>query len=326
MEKRFSLALKRVNTRFYLWLLEHAKAGVVPHSIPPWLDKITADVIYDAYRPAFRLGWQEGDQEVQRAYIKRRRMVGEFARKRTPPPPQAVVEVHGHTMGISMPEAVGAPVMHTFLVGGVLTADGTWTYPYPEEGLRWYAGQAVRLARETSEAKLSLAQEVMRAATEEGKPFYQTVSALAEALRPFGLQGGIGTQVAPEGAGAGLRAVSEYPRYRLEAIVRTETMHIYNAGRYLRQVGEDIITGWEWSAILDEATCEECEERDGIYIAKGEEIGESPPSHPACRCVLIPVLDVEEPPEETPADLSEEGQMADGWGDPLRREWTAEEA
>jgi SPP1 gp7 family putative phage head morphogenesis protein len=320
IERRLVRRLRAINTRFYLWVLEYAKTGIPPQAAPHWLSKLTATALRECHREAFALGWEGADKELRR--VKPKRPVHYAIRERDVKSRRAPHgRVEGNWMTISMPSPGAHPAMTSFLVGGVLMADGSYSFPYPQEGLRWYSDQALRLAATSDEAKLGAVRDVIKAGVDEGATHRQMAGYVAEALKPFGLQGGLGAEQAVPGATGALRGVTDLPQWQVDRIVRTETTQIYNAGRYLRQVGEDIITGWEWSSVLDDVCCDECEERDGIFIPKGEEIGEMPPLHPSCRCICLEVLDFEQEPDKSLEDLPESAAMPDGWGDPLRREW-----
>lgn len=54
----------------------------------------------------------------------------------------------------------------------------------------------------------------------------------------------------------------------------------------------DQIGAYQWSAILDEKTCDICAELDGKYFESGDLNLNTlkPPIHPACRCILVAVL------------------------------------
>jgi hypothetical protein len=56
----------------------------------------------------------------------------------------------------------------------------------------------------------------------------------------------------------------------------------------------DIVSGWEYSAVLDGGTCGECESMDGEVFASWEEIEVLTPNPDcegggSCRCGAIPL-------------------------------------
>jgi hypothetical protein len=73
-----------------------------------------------------------------------------------------------------------------------------------------------------------------------------------------------------------------------------------NEGRFnLFQEYSDQIQGFQFSAILDTSTCDYCAALDGatFQIDDPDSIADCPPIHPACRCILIPILMDEETPD-----------------------------
>lgn len=107
------------------------------------------------------------------------------------------------------------------------------------------------------------------------------------------------------------------PAYRLETIARSETMRAFN------RVSLQMFEAWgvkhvEWHTAHDELVCDWCKAMDGRVVGVGEafwKMGEtmfvqdsgdkdrvlsmmftyenilSPPLHPRCRCILLPVLE-----------------------------------
>lgn len=54
----------------------------------------------------------------------------------------------------------------------------------------------------------------------------------------------------------------------------------------------DQIGAYQWSAILDDKTCDICNSLDGTYFEPGDPALDElkPPIHPNCRCMLVAVL------------------------------------
>lgn len=105
------------------------------------------------------------------------------------------------------------------------------------------------------------------------------------------------------------------PAYRLETIARTESMRAFN------QVSLQMFEAWgikhvEWYTTIDDVTCDFCAAMHGTIIQTGAKfwgLGEtmfvsneegiissmlfgyedivSPPLHPRCRCVLLPIIE-----------------------------------
>jgi hypothetical protein len=108
-------------------------------------------------------------------------------------------------------------------------------------------------------------------------------------------------------------------RRRAEGIVRTAVNHVANEAQIAwGAANDDVIVGFEIIAMLDERTCETCEEANGKGVANGEhdlpdgmEENEDgpPPFHLFDRCGLVPVFDLEglaDKVDESALDDSEE--------------------
>jgi SPP1 gp7 family putative phage head morphogenesis protein len=75
----------------------------------------------------------------------------------------------------------------------------------------------------------------------------------------------------------------------------------YNEGRDagFNQYADEI-QGYQYSAILDDVTCPLCEALDGqTYKEDDPNLGEEPPLHNFCRCIIVPILKGEESPNWT---------------------------
>lgn len=106
------------------------------------------------------------------------------------------------------------------------------------------------------------------------------------------------------------------PGYRLERIARTEASRIYNGARYEHYKNDGDITGYEWSAVLDQSLCPICAALHGSYLTAAEAETKWPPRHVSCRCVLLPILAGEEVPEKV---FPSGQEFPEGWGRPLAR-------
>lgn len=85
----------------------------------------------------------------------------------------------------------------------------------------------------------------------------------------------------------------------LTTIIRTETTSVYNQGRkaYWESdpIASQIVTAWQFSAILDERTTEVCEYLDGKIFEEGEFADRIvPPLHFNCRSLLVPITRFED--------------------------------
>lgn len=95
-----------------------------------------------------------------------------------------------------------------------------------------------------------------------------------------------------------------FPMNRLEAIARTESMRAYNLGSLSSMArlhgNGHVVEGVEFSAILDNRTTDICRERHGLKmrIDDPDLSRNTPPLHPNCRSVLVPII---------------WGEVEDGW-------------
>ena len=99
--------------------------------------------------------------------------------------------------------------------------------------------------------------------------------------------------------------VGDHSIHNVHTIVRTRTTEVFNAARktYFDNdpTAKEIITGYTFSAVMDERTSEVCAEmdekfmdiEDAAYIARL-----TPPLHFNCRSMLVPVTRFEEQPEK----------------------------
>lgn len=83
----------------------------------------------------------------------------------------------------------------------------------------------------------------------------------------------------------GILAIS---RREAETAVRTSIVHVANAAHVAwGEANSDVVTGMQWTSMLDDRLCEECADLDGQVT------DDTPPAHPNCRCTLVPVFDLE---------------------------------
>jgi len=150
-----------------------------------------------------------------------------------------------------------------------------WHDVLPAEALSWIQGYIPELARVYEADVLEQVRDKIAASLRAGK----TEKHVARELRQ--IQG----------------QVEKFSRHRLEAIARTESMRAYNMGHLRGMIDSQGVAGVEFSAILDDRTSPCCEAREGLRFPLGspELAYNSPPLHPNCRSILIPVMDVEVP-------------------------------
>ena len=80
---------------------------------------------------------------------------------------------------------------------------------------------------------------------------------------------------------------------RLETIVRTNLIDVYNQGRLVQGAqAEEYLEGWQYSAILDTRTTEVCRHLDGKVFVEGDKrvFSLRPPRHFNCRSVMVPIV------------------------------------
>lgn len=74
-------------------------------------------------------------------------------------------------------------------------------------------------------------------------------------------------------------------RPKIDMLATTDVGQVINHHMALVAVqSSSLSTAYEWQAILDEATCGACEERDGKLVSPSD----FPPLHPRCRCFVVP--------------------------------------
>jgi SPP1 gp7 family putative phage head morphogenesis protein len=80
---------------------------------------------------------------------------------------------------------------------------------------------------------------------------------------------------------------------RLETIVRTNLIDVYNQGRLVQgEQANEYLEGWQYSAILDTRTTEVCRHLDGKVFEAGDKRVHAlrPPRHFNCRSVMVPIV------------------------------------
>jgi SPP1 gp7 family putative phage head morphogenesis protein len=73
---------------------------------------------------------------------------------------------------------------------------------------------------------------------------------------------------------------------RMELISRTETLRVYREANRQSYIRSGVVTGFRRLATHDRRTCAAC------LMAEGEfyELNEEMPTHPQCRCTLVPIV------------------------------------
>ena len=151
-----------------------------------------------------------------------------------------------------------------------LTFSDDYLRVVPREAVEWLDGYVPELAGVWSESLLVRVREVIKRHLVVGGTTEMVSSALAAVLSEAG------------------RVVAA----RAEAVARTESMRAYNMGSLVgMRETEGFVRGVRFSAILDKRTSRMCRMRDGMTFRLDDPrlMGNTPPLHPNCRSVLVPV-------------------------------------
>jgi len=92
--------------------------------------------------------------------------------------------------------------------------------------------------------------------------------------------------------------------WKLEAVARSETMHLWNGGLWNRFQAEQDLVGYEYAVVEDARTSEICRGYEGKRVRR-ENLRDVPPLHPNCRTTLLPIYQWEAEGVEwqNPSDL-----------------------
>ena len=156
------------------------------------------------------------------------------------------------------------------LRGGGTRKFGDWTDVLPEEALAWIGTYTPTLVRVLEESLLEKCREEISNGMRRGLTNEEVMRELS-------------------------RTFDRFSQFRLETIVRTESMRAYNLGTIIGMKNARGVAGVEFLAILDERVTPQCEARNGMRLRLDDPhlINNTPPLHPRCRSVLIPILDDE---------------------------------
>ncbi len=96
-----------------------------------------------------------------------------------------------------------------------------------------------------------------------------------------------------------IRDVTNMSKRGARTFVRTVNTHIASAvNEATYQENSDLVSRYEWRAVLDNRTTKVCISRDGKIYEVGK--GPMPPAHPGCRSTTFAILeDYDPPPRET---------------------------
>lgn len=95
------------------------------------------------------------------------------------------------------------------------------------------------------------------------------------------------------------RQIQGLTENRALLIARTETMRSYRSSQIRTyRANADVITGWRWQAAKNSRTCPMCLAMDGTLHPLDTVMA----THPACRCMQVPITEYTETPKETGAE------------------------
>jgi len=158
-----------------------------------------------------------------------------------------------------------------------------WHRVMPHDALDWIKGYVPKLVGVLEEDILRKVRDEVTAGMAQGKTADE-VTAAVEAH------------------------VNGFAKHRVETIARTESMRAYSMGAVITLRQTPDASGVEYCSILDDRTTMECQERDGMRLRIDDPrvIYNTPPLHPNCRSVLIPILG-----DEVPGDWKGDPEKAD---------------
>lgn len=168
-----------------------------------------------------------------------------------------------------------------------------WDDVLPEEALSWLDRYVPELARVYENAVLEDVRDVISRSLREGMTNSLTATELGRVNRQL----------------------SRFARSRLECIARTEAMRAYSMGSLRSAIDSEAVVGFEFSAVLDSRTSEICHAREGMRFRINDPrlAHNTPPLHPNCRSVLLPLT-----AEEFPDGIEEDTRI-DGLPDSTQR-------
>lgn len=112
---------------------------------------------------------------------------------------------------------------------------------------------------------------------------------------------------------------------RSELIARTELTAVYSLGRVDSYLRSGLVSEVRWVSIEDLRVCPVCRSRNGMVLSLEQVAQSNPiPAHPACRCVLSPIMVTDPADEERrrdPKRRAENRQLT-----PLKPTWLASSA
>jgi SPP1 gp7 family putative phage head morphogenesis protein len=171
-----------------------------------------------------------------------------------------------------------------------------------KDAIEFLQQKALRLAATINSGALTAIRDSLLSSLGLGETPREAEGRLKEAVKPFVSERKVDSaQLIPA---------------RIEAVVRTETTNAYNMGRVLGSHSpamDKILSGWRYSAILDNRTTEVCRFLNNRFIPKGDPslYQLAPPNHVNCRSILVPVTLIDEHPDPiTPTQKGKAQELA----------------
>lgn len=172
------------------------------------------------------------------------------------------------------------------LTGQMVVADTTWAVSTGVDA-------AVRVVGLTATVGATLNVPAVEAIA---ATVHEVISPLRTVLTQFGQQvaaqfgdaliQGIALGHGPLQVAADVSGRLGVPLSRARLITRTEMLRAYRtATLHTYQQNTDVLLGWEWRSARTVRTCPACWAMDGQRFPVTEPMG----THPACRCVMIPI-------------------------------------
>lgn len=144
---------------------------------------------------------------------------------------------------------------------------GDWVNVLPDDALQWLDAYTPRLVGVLETALLEKCRDGIAEGLRKGLTHDEVMSLLQPSFETFS-------------------------KARLETIARTESMRAYNLGTLMGLKKSHGVAGVEFFAVMDERVTPQCESRHGMQLRLDDPhiINNTPPLHPRCRSILIPIL------------------------------------
>ena len=174
----------------------------------------------------------------------------------------------------------------------------------PRDAIRYLDDKAFEISGTLGDAILKDAKQAILTSIKSGETVDQAIDRLREAFDPY------------VGNPAVIVDGEQTQPYRMETIVRTNATEAYNQGRLVTMRDPELsglVTGVEYSAILDDRTTEVCASLDGrVFNVNDPDLTRlTPPNHFNCRSLLVPVTLDATPDQSEYVTAGEAGKALD---------------